>query len=64
MNEISIGDAVIPRDEPDHDVMTVYDLKNNYNEADCNWVIGTTMFKRRIAIRELIRLERKPRKAA
>lgn len=57
-NQLFIGDAVLPRDEPDHDVMTVYDFMNGGFTARCNWVVGTKMFKRDIPVRQLVRVER------
>lgn len=61
--DLSVGDAVVPKNDPGSDVMTVYDLIDGYTVALCNWVIGTSMFKARIPVRDLIKVARTPRAA-
>ena len=57
--ELYIGDAVVPKLEPDHDVMTVYDLECMRQIALCNWVVGTRMFKGKWAAGNLVKVERR-----
>lgn len=64
MPQIEIGDAVLPRNKPDADVMTVYDLQRQYTEALCNWVVGTRMYRAAYHVNELIPVARAPRKKA
>lgn len=59
-SELFIGDAVVPADDPAHDVMTVYDFEHGYQVALCNWVVGTCMFKAKYPVEELARLRRQP----
>lgn len=60
----AIGDAVVPRYEHDHDVMTIFDLvtiPGGLRCAWCNWVVGPkdTMHKRLLPVASLERVARK-----
>lgn len=59
-----VGDAVIPRYEPDHEVMTVWDfatLAGGIRVARCNWVVGPKdeMKYRDVPVLQLTRVRRK-----
>lgn len=62
MTEIAIGDAVVSKDAPDGDVMTVYDLTAGYSVARCNWVVGTRMFRMDFPVSKLRQVERSRRR--
>lgn len=62
MDEIRIGDAVVPIHETDHDVMTVYDVPRPFTHAHCNWLVGTKMFKSVHPVDALMKLRRRQRK--
>lgn len=65
MDNLHIGDAVIPRSDPEHDVMTIYDFELGFSIALCNWVVGTRMFKAKYPCKELLQVKRHvPRRAA
>lgn len=55
---LEIGDAVLPRNQTDHDVMTVYDFIQGFSIARCNWVVGTRMFRLDVPVKELMRVQR------
>lgn len=61
--QLEIGDAVLPRDEPDHDVMTIYDFKNGFSVALCNWLVGTRMYREEFLARDLTPVARMKRSA-
>jgi hypothetical protein len=55
-----IGDAVVPKWEPEHDVMTIYDFTpGGYDIAHCNWLVGIRMFKEVWPVSKLIKVERR-----
>jgi hypothetical protein len=58
-----IGDAAIPRSEPDHDVMTIYDFERGATIALCNWVVGTRMFKDSFPVRDLAPIARRQKRS-
>jgi hypothetical protein len=59
---IEVGDAVVPKNEPDHDVLTVFDFRyiNHVRHARCNWVIGPKdlMRTRDLPVEDLARVRR------
>lgn len=57
MSDILIGDHVVPVDDEEHDVMTVYDFELGGRVALCNWMIGTTMIKAKVATAKLMKVE-------
>jgi hypothetical protein len=56
--ELYIGDLVRRRSGAGQP-MTIYDFEHGYRTALCNYVIGTQMYRERVPVEALFKIERK-----